>query len=26
MPLLEYFDSQGVTKREGDARTLGKNA
>jgi selenocysteine-specific elongation factor len=26
MPLLEYFDSRGVTKREGDARTLGKNA
>jgi selenocysteine-specific elongation factor len=24
MPLLEYFDSQGVTKRDGDVRTLGK--
>ncbi|MDZ4064327.1 MAG: SelB C-terminal domain-containing protein, partial [Coriobacteriia bacterium] len=24
VPLLEYFDAQGVTKREGDARTLGK--
>lgn len=26
VPLLEYFDAQGVTKREGDARTLGKHA
>ena len=24
LPLLEYFDSQGVTKRDGDVRTLGK--
>ncbi|MBN2405696.1 MAG: selenocysteine-specific translation elongation factor [Coriobacteriia bacterium] len=24
VPLLEYFDAQGVTKREGDIRTLGK--
>ena len=24
VPLLEYFDSQGVTKREGDSRKLGK--
>jgi len=24
VPLLEYFDAQGVTKREGDFRTLGK--
>ncbi|MGB4592460.1 MAG: SelB C-terminal domain-containing protein, partial [Coriobacteriia bacterium] len=24
VPLLEYFDSQGVTKRDGDERTLGK--
>ena len=24
VPLLEYFDSQGVTKRDGDVRTLGK--
>lgn len=24
LPLLEYFDSQGITKREGDIRTLGK--
>lgn len=23
MPLLEYFDAQGVTKRDGDERTLG---
>jgi selenocysteine-specific elongation factor len=22
VPLLEYFDTRGVTKREGDARTL----
>jgi selenocysteine-specific elongation factor len=22
VPLLEYFDARGVTKREGDARTL----
>ncbi|MDI6843429.1 MAG: selenocysteine-specific translation elongation factor [Anaerosomatales bacterium] len=26
VPLLEYFDAQGVTKREGDVRTLGKRA
>ncbi|MCX8006979.1 MAG: selenocysteine-specific translation elongation factor [Coriobacteriia bacterium] len=26
VPLLEYFDAQGVTKREGDSRTLGKRA
>ncbi|MHB8924444.1 MAG: SelB domain-containing protein [Coriobacteriia bacterium] len=24
VPLLEYFDSQGVTKRDGDERTIGK--
>jgi len=24
VPLLEYFDGQGVTKRDGDVRTLGK--
>ncbi len=24
LPLLEYFDAQGVTKRDGDNRTLGK--
>jgi selenocysteine-specific elongation factor len=24
LPLLEYFDAQGVTKRDGDTRTLGK--
>ncbi|MHB1324242.1 MAG: selenocysteine-specific translation elongation factor [Coriobacteriia bacterium] len=24
LPLLEYFDSQGVTKRDGDVRRLGK--
>jgi selenocysteine-specific elongation factor len=24
LPLLEYFDSQGITKRDGDTRTLGK--
>jgi len=24
VPLLEYFDAQGVTKRDGDVRTLGK--
>lgn len=24
VPLLEYFDAQGVTRREGDIRTLGK--
>lgn len=24
LPLLEYFDAQGVTKRDGDIRTLGK--
>jgi selenocysteine-specific elongation factor len=24
VPLLEYFDTQGVTKRDGDTRTLGK--
>ncbi|MDZ4180361.1 MAG: SelB C-terminal domain-containing protein, partial [Coriobacteriia bacterium] len=24
IPLLEYFDAQGVTRREGDARTLRK--
>jgi selenocysteine-specific elongation factor len=24
VPLLEYFDAQGVTKRDGDIRTLGK--
>ncbi len=24
LPLLEYFDAQGVTKRDGDVRTLGK--
>ncbi len=24
VPLLEYFDSQGITKRDGDARTLGR--
>ncbi|MDO8880237.1 MAG: SelB C-terminal domain-containing protein, partial [Coriobacteriia bacterium] len=24
VPLLEYFDAQGVTKRDGDTRTLGK--
>lgn len=24
VPLLEYFDAQGVTKRDGDLRTLGK--
>ena len=24
LPLLEYFDAQGVTKREGDVRTLGR--
>jgi len=24
VPLLEYFDAQGVTKREGDSRRLGK--
>jgi selenocysteine-specific elongation factor len=22
VPLLEYFDAQGVTKRDGDVRTL----
>ena len=26
LPLLEYFDSQGITKRDGDIRTLGKAA
>ena len=26
LPLLEYFDAQGVTKRDGDVRTLGKAA
>ena len=24
LPLLEYFDAQGITKRDGDIRTLGK--
>jgi selenocysteine-specific elongation factor len=24
VPLLEYFDAQGITKRAGDERTLGK--
>ncbi|PKQ37554.1 MAG: selenocysteine-specific translation elongation factor [Actinobacteria bacterium HGW-Actinobacteria-1] len=24
VPLLEYFDSQGITKRDGDSRTLGR--
>ncbi len=24
LPLLEYFDAQGITKRDGDTRTLGK--
>ncbi|MRS12068.1 MAG: selenocysteine-specific translation elongation factor [Actinobacteria bacterium] len=24
LPLLEYFDAQGITKRDGDVRTLGK--
>ncbi len=24
VPLLEYFDSQGITKRDGDIRTLGR--
>ncbi len=24
VPLLEYFDAQGITKRDGDTRTLGK--
>ena len=23
IPLLEHFDAQGVTRRDGDARTLG---
>ena len=26
LPLLEYFDAQGITKRDGDTRTLGKAA
>lgn len=26
LPLLEYFDAQGITKRQGDVRTLGKRA
>lgn len=25
LPLMEYFDAQGITKRDGDVRTLGKN-
>jgi selenocysteine-specific elongation factor len=24
VPLLEFFDAQGLTKRDGDTRTLGK--
>ena len=26
LPLLEYFDAQGITRRDGDTRTLGKAA